>query len=80
MRIKDLEPILPRYSDNSGFDCQIIYKDDKHPLFLCRSELYRPNENPKQRELEVIGLQSGILRCGGHFDEDLVLIVKEEIK
>ena len=77
MKVKDLEPLLPRYSDNSGFDVQIIYNTDKRGLAWCKYELYRPEENPKQRNLTVIGIRAGVLRFGGNYDDDLTLIVEE---
>ena len=75
MKVKELENILPKYNDGSGFDCQIIYNNGERPLFLCKHDLYRPNEKPEQRDLEVEEILPGLTRSGGHFDDTLAIVV-----
>ena len=75
MKVKELENILPKYNDGSGFDCQIIYNNGEHPLFLCEHDLYKPNEKPEQRDLEVEKILPGLTRSGGNFDDTLAIVV-----
>lgn len=75
LKVKDIEHLLPRYGDDSGFDVQIIYKEGRSLLAFERSELYRPNEHPEQRELEIISLLPGLTRSGGHYDDTFGIVV-----
>ena len=75
LKIKDIEHLLPRYNDDSGFDVQIIYKEGHRLLAFERSELYRPDEHPKQRNLEIISLLPGLTRVGGYYDDTFAIVV-----
>ena len=76
LKIKDLKYMLPKYSDNSGYDCQIIYNNPRHALFLCKHELYNPLEKPEQNELEVETILPGLTRTGGDYDYTLAIVVE----
>lgn len=74
--VKDLKSLIPKYCDGSGYDCQIIYDDCRHSLFLCEHELYRPEEKPEQDRREVKQILPGIMRSGGHYDDTLAIVVE----
>ena len=80
LTIKDIEHLLPRYADGSGFDVQIIYKEGHRLLAFEHSELYRPNEHPEQRNLEIISLLPGLTRSGGHYDDTFAIVVHRGAK
>ena len=75
MKVKESESILPKYNARSGFDCQTIYNNGEHSLFLCKHDLYRPNENPEHREFVMETILPGLTRSGGYFDDTLAIVV-----
>lgn len=78
MKIKDIEQFLPKYSDGSGFDVQIVYNTDKYGRYAwCEHDLYRPKTKPDQRELTIKALEPGIGRFGGNYDDTFAIIVEE---
>lgn len=76
LKIKDLKHTLPRYSDDSGYDCKIIFNNPRHALFLCDYELYNPSKKPEQDELEVETILPGLTRTGGDYDYTLTIVVE----
>ena len=80
LKIKDVEHLLPRYSDDSGFDVQIIYKKGRRLLAFEDHDLYRPDEHPEQRNLEIVSLLPGLTRAGGHYDDTFTIVVNGGVK
>ena len=90
MKLKELLPFLPRFSDNSGYDaCVAVYDHSFSPAWFrfaripddCKkveSCFLYPWKTPKDiYESEVSSIESGHLFAGGNFDETLYIIVKE---
>lgn len=77
MKIKELEPFLPKYSDGSGYDVKIRYNTSKWGGPWCDSDLYQPKTKPGQRELTIKLLTAGCLGFGGNYDDIFTIYVEE---
>lgn len=74
MIVKEILPLLPKFSDDSGYDVQCIVWDKKKPLAY-----YEKETNIKEfLDYEIIAIKSGVLRFGGNYDEQLCLVLAEK--
>jgi hypothetical protein len=67
LKVKEILSILPRYSDNSGYDVKFVKVDPKHARFNWESMRFSDD----LLESEIESIQAGRTRIGGHYDEDL---------
>ena len=90
MKVKELLPLLPRFSDDSGYDAHVAIYDESHRPALFKfcmvpdcKKTYSPysllpfKSKEEIYDMDVISLESGHLFAGGNFDESLYIIVKE---
>ena len=77
MKIKELEPFLPKYNDGTGYDVKIRYNTSKWGGPWCDSDLYRPETKPGQRDLTIKSLASGCPGFGGNYDDTFTIYVEE---
>lgn len=82
MIVKDLLPVLPRYSGDYGFNVNFVEVNDKHSKFLWSSINKYDSETGKELPTDkllntkVVSIEAGRPRPGGHFDEQLQVYVE----
>lgn len=77
MKIKEIEPYLPKYSDGSGYDVDVRYNTDEHGGPWCERDSYHPSTKPGQRELTIKSIAAGCPGFGGSYDDTLTIYVEE---
>jgi len=77
MKIKEIEPYLPKYSDGSGYDVDIRYNTSEHGGPWCKRDSYHPSTKPGQRELTIKSIEAGCPGFGGSYDDTLTIYVEE---
>lgn len=77
MKIKEIEPYLPKYSDGSGYDVDIRYNTDKNGGPWCERDSYHPSTKPGQRELTIKSIAAGCPGFDGSYDDTLTIYVEE---
>ena len=78
MKIKEIEPYLPRYSDGSGYDVDIRYNTDKNGGPWCKRDSYHPSTKPGQRDLTIKAIEPGCPGFGGNYYDTLTIYVEEK--
>lgn len=77
MKVKEIEPYLPKYSDGSGYDVDIRYNTSKSGGPWCKRDSYHPSTKPGQRDLTIKSIQAGCIGFGGNYDDTLTIYVEE---
>ena len=78
IKVKDLKSLLPRWSDDSGYDVRIQEDKSINKWPVPRNVRYNPKKYPALDELEVIAIKPGINRYG-EFDATLTLITNTDL-
>ena len=77
MKIKEIEPYLPKYSDGSGYDVDIRYNTSKHSGPWCERDGFHPSTKPGQRDLTIKAIAPGCPGFGGNYYDTLTIYVEE---